>query len=252
MRRHSPDAAQQEPAQQPTRRDLPERRATAWRGRTAADESRAFAALAAALERREIDLRAHPLGGPHGSSLPRTSTKAVDTGEARLGGPEQVEPGLITVRRADAQDLAAAEAMHQRCSRRTLDRRYHGPVDDGDRYLRHLLSPRFGRTLAATTDSGQLVGLGHLLWDGEESEVALLVEDAWQRRGVGSELLRLLVALAADAGYEAVYAVTQAGNSGMIALMRGLGLPLDYQFEESTVVVSAPLVRAAEPVEQPR
>ncbi|MEU5227628.1 hypothetical protein AB0G82_00005, partial [Streptomyces anulatus] len=29
----------------------------------------------------------------------------------------------------------------------------------------------------------------HLLWDGDETEVALLVEDDWQRRGIGSELL---------------------------------------------------------------
>ena len=147
----------------------------------------------------------------------------------------------ITVRRADTSDLEAVKEMHARCSRRTLNMRYHGPVGDADRYLNHLLSPRFGRTLAVRTASGRTVGLGHLLWDGDETEVALLVEDEWQRRGIGSELLGRLVAMAVEAGCESVYAVTQASNTGMVAAMRGLGLPLDYQIEEGTLVITARL-----------
>ncbi len=150
--------------------------------------------------------------------------------------PEGAE---ITVRRADQSDLQAARAMHDRCSERTLGLRYHGPVADADRYLAHLLSPRFGRTLAVETASGRLVALGHLLWDGDETEVALLVEDDWQGRGIGSELLRRLVALAVEAGCDHVYAVTQASNTGMVAAMRGLNLPLDYQIEEGTLVITA-------------
>ncbi|WP_329399901.1 GNAT family N-acetyltransferase [Streptomyces lydicus] len=149
------------------------------------------------------------------------------------------EGNEITVRRADTSDLAAAREMHDRCSPRTLALRYHGPVGDADRYLGHLLSPRFGRTLAVETASGRLVALGHLLWDGDETEVALLVEDAWQQRGIGAELLRRLVAMADEAGCESVYAITQASNTGMVAAMRGLGLPLDYQIEEGTLVITA-------------
>ncbi|MEV0979006.1 GNAT family N-acetyltransferase [Streptomyces sp. NPDC049915] len=151
------------------------------------------------------------------------------------------EGNPITVRRADTGDVRAAKAMHERCSARTLSLRYHGPVRDADRYLNHLLSPRFGRTLAVQTASGRIVGLGHLLWDGDETEVALLVEDEWQRRGIGGELLGRLVTMAVDAGCESVYAVTQASNTGMVAAMRGLGLPLDYQIEEGTLVITARL-----------
>ncbi|WP_406206578.1 MULTISPECIES: GNAT family N-acetyltransferase [unclassified Streptomyces] len=147
----------------------------------------------------------------------------------------------ITVRRADTGDVRAAKEMHERCSTRTLGMRYHGPVGDADRYLKHLLSPRFGRTIAVQTASGRIVGLGHLLWDGDETEVALLVEDAWQRRGIGSELLRRLVGMAVEARCESVYAVTQSSNTGMVAAMRALGLPLDYQIEEGTLVITARL-----------
>ncbi|MFJ6571705.1 GNAT family N-acetyltransferase [Streptomyces sp. NPDC091292] len=151
------------------------------------------------------------------------------------------EGSAVTVRRADIADLDAAKAMHDRCSADTLRLRYHGPVGDADRYLNHLLSPRFGRTLVAQTASGRVVALGHLLWDGDETEIALLVEDEWQRRGIGGELLGRLVAMAVEAGCESVYAVTQAANTGMVAAMRGLGLPLDYQIEEGTLVITARL-----------
>lgn len=162
----------------------------------------------------------------------------VPRGQEVLTLPEGAD---LTVRRAGPGDLEAAKAMHDRCSPRTLGLRYHGPVGDADRYLGHLLSPRFGRTLAVRTATGRIVGLGHLLWDGDETEVALLVEDAWQRRGIGAELLGRLVAMAAEAGCAHVYAVTQASNTAMVAAMRGLGLPLDYQIEEGTLVITATL-----------
>ncbi|MGW2303727.1 GNAT family N-acetyltransferase [Streptomyces sp. NPDC001809] len=162
------------------------------------------------------------------------------------------EGNEITVRRADQRDLSAARAMHDRCSARTLGLRYHGPVGDADRYLDHLLSPRFGRTLAVQTASGRLVALGHLLWDGDETEVALMVEDDWQRRGIGSELLGRLVAMAEEAGCASVYAVTQSSNTGMVAAMRALNLPLDYQIEEGTLVITARLASAPRPADRPQ
>ena len=209
-----------------------------------------------ALEDTVLRLRA-PEGGvisverPHLPFTPAefARTRALVELDARLGpriprGRDVLtlaEGSDITVRRADTRDVPAARAMHERCSARTLGLRYHGPVGDADRYLGHLLSPRFGRTLAVQTASGRIVGLGHLLWDGDETEVALLVEDAWQRRGIGGELLGRLVAMAAETGCESVYAVTQASNTGMVAAMRGLGLPLEYRIEEGTLVVTARL-----------
>lgn len=54
-------------------------------------------------------------------------------------------------------------------------------------------------------------------------------------------MLRRLVGMAGEAGCESVYAVTQASNTGMVAAMRDLGLPLDYQIEEGTLVITARL-----------
>ena len=147
----------------------------------------------------------------------------------------------LTVRRADPSDRAAALALHERCSTRTLRLRYHGPVGDADRYLGHLLEPRYGQTLTVESADGELVALAHLMWDDGSAEIAVLVEDRWQRRGLGAELVRRLAVLAGEAGITEVYAVTTASNTGMVATLRRLGVPLDYQIENGTLVVTAHL-----------
>ncbi|MFE6869444.1 GNAT family N-acetyltransferase [Kitasatospora sp. NPDC057692] len=167
---------------------------------------------------------------------------------ARLSLPAGAD---LTVRRADATDKAAALAMHHRCSPETLRKRYHGPVRDADRYLDHLLDARHGQTLAVEAADGRIVALGHLMWDDDSAEVAVLVEDAWQRRGLGLDLMRRMSALALEAGVETVYAVTQASNNGLIATMRRLAAPLDYQVEEGTLVITAHLAEAAEELPVP-
>jgi RimJ/RimL family protein N-acetyltransferase len=166
----------------------------------------------------------------------------------RLRSPAGAE---LTVRRAVPQDREAALAMHRRCSPETLRRRYHGPVADADRYLAHLLDPRHGQTLAVETADGELVALAHLLWDDDSAEVAVLVEDAWQRRGLGLDLLRRMAALAAEAGVATVYAVTQAGNTALIGAMQRLAIPLDYQVDDGTLVITAHLAGAAEQLPSP-
>jgi GNAT superfamily N-acetyltransferase len=147
----------------------------------------------------------------------------------------------IAVRRAEPGDRTAAAAMHGRCSSRTLRQRYHGPVGDVDRYLAHLLDPRHGQTLAVESEDGTIVALAHLLWDDDAAEIAVLVEDAWQRHGIGGALVQRLTELARTAGVDEVYAVTNSSNSGMIATLRGLEVPLDYQVEEGTLVITAHL-----------
>ncbi|WP_441248555.1 GNAT family N-acetyltransferase [Kitasatospora sp. McL0602] len=162
--------------------------------------------------------------------------------EARLSRAAGAD---LTVRRADATDKDAALAMHRRCSPDALRKRYHGPVGDADRHLDHLLDPRHGQTLAVEAPDGRLVALAHLMWDDDSAEVALLVEDDWQRRGLGFDLLRRMAALALEAGVPSVYAVTHASNTGLIATMRRLDAPLDYQVEDGTLVITAHLTEAA-------
>ncbi|MFD8753532.1 GNAT family N-acetyltransferase [Kitasatospora sp. NPDC059577] len=157
---------------------------------------------------------------------------------SRLSLPDGT--GLL-LRPAGPADKAAALAMHGRCSPAALRLRYHGPVRDADRYLDHLLNPRHGHSLVVTAPDGRVLALGHLMWDDGEAELAVLVEDGWQRRGLGLALLRRLVVAARAAGIGTVYAVTQCANAGLIAAMRRLGAPLDFRTEDGTLVITAAL-----------
>ncbi|MEV7175498.1 GNAT family N-acetyltransferase [Kitasatospora sp. NPDC093679] len=168
--------------------------------------------------------------------------------EARLARPAGAD---LTVRRAAPGDKRAALEMHRRCSSDTLRKRYHGPVKDADRYLEHLLDPRHGQTLAVEDADGRIVALAHLMWDDDGAEVALLVEDDWQRQGLGVDLLRRMAALALEAGVATVYAVTHSSNTGLISTMRRLSAPLDYQVEDGTLVITAHLAEAADKLPTP-
>ncbi|MEU4117149.1 GNAT family N-acetyltransferase [Kitasatospora sp. NPDC028055] len=201
---------------------------------------------------------AHP-GGPHrpprGHSAPAApgasatqATQATPAASAldvsRLSLPDGTE---LLLRPAGPADKAAALAMHERCSPAALRLRYHGPVRDADRYLEHLLDPRHGRSLVVAAPDGRVLALGHLMWDGDEAELAVLVEDAWQRHGLGLALLRRLTAVARAAGIGTVYAVTQAANTGLITAMRRLAAPLDFHCEDGTLVITATLAAGAAP-----
>lgn len=182
--------------------------------------------------------RVHPV-----TARPHTPAEPVPDGPVRL---VLADGTALTVRAAGPDDKAGARAMHLRCSPDSLRLRYHGPVRDSDRHLDHLLGGRHGRSLAVTDGNGRIVALGHLMWDDGEAELAVLVEDAWQRRGLGLVLLRRLAALARAAGIGTVYAVTHASNAGLIAAMRRLAVPLEFRAEEGTLVITATLA-AAEP-----
>lgn len=185
-----------------------------------------------------------PTGGPHRQPRSHPVPAARSQEVSRLSLPDGTE---LLLRPADPADKAAVLALHGRCSPASLRLRYHGPVRDADRYLDHLLDPRHGRSLVAVAPDGRVVALGHLMWDEDEAELAVLVEDAWQRQGLGLALLRRLTAAARAAGIGTVYAVTQAANTGLITAMRRLAAPLDFHCEDGTLVITATLAAGAAP-----
>jgi GNAT superfamily N-acetyltransferase len=147
----------------------------------------------------------------------------------------------LTLRYATPDDLDAVAALHERCTPETLRRRYLGTAAGPDRpRLTRLLDPATALTLVVEDQAnGQLVAWANLLADGPEAEVALLVRDEWQRLGLGTVLLRRIVALAAAAGVEAVHAHAHVDNAAMIRTMRRLGVPLRHETDSGVVTVSA-------------
>ncbi|MEU8403004.1 GNAT family N-acetyltransferase [Nonomuraea sp. NPDC048892] len=73
------------------------------------------------------------------------------------------------------------------------------------------------------------------------AELALLVEDAWQGRGLGAQLARILVDIARDHAMAEVRAAIMAQNQRMRRLMVCLGATLGFTDDPGVVEARLPL-----------
>lgn len=112
-------------------------------------------------------------------------------------------------------------ALLARCSDATLLARCLGRGSPGAARLHmEALPSRSGQfTVAAWAEQG-MVGVGSLLYASGGIEFAVLVEDAWQRHGVGTALARRLSDVAALDGALAVTASVTTANTAAMALLR--------------------------------
>lgn len=134
----------------------------------------------------------------------------------------------LTMRGAMDDDLPELLAMHARCSAATLAGRYlAGGRAPSRRVQRSLL--RTDIALVAHTPAGSMVALGNLAGTDDDpgvAEVAVLVRDDWQHRGLGTGMLRQMVAGARIRGYEEVVAIAPNGGSWVTTALSRLGEPM--------------------------
>jgi GNAT superfamily N-acetyltransferase len=166
-----------------------------------------------------------------GSAVPVLATPA------RTAGDHQV-----LVRQAASTDRAALTAMFERCTPETRYRRFHGPVKAiPERYLAEALAggpfhyalvgcPALVASAVADPDhdpaarAGEIAALAscRLVAEGV-AELGLLIEDTWQRRGLGTRLLRELVTHAGCTGLRALEAQLLAEQAWIVGLLRPYG-----------------------------
>jgi GNAT superfamily N-acetyltransferase len=187
---------------------------------------------------------AHPAGGA--ITLTRLAPAFTPAEFARAQALADVARAVLArgtellVRSADRSDLAALALMHQRCGSRTLARRYlTGTRGPGDVQLKRLLSPARGAALVAEmVHSGQIVAMANLVGEGDICEAALLVEDAWQRKGLGTALLRRLVSTAETLGFRAIVVHTHADNEAMRRTVRRLSPGAPFEVDGGLVTAT--------------
>jgi GNAT superfamily N-acetyltransferase len=127
------------------------------------------------------------------------------------------------VKPARADDTAAVLAMLGRCSPASPFHRFHGP-SDGVVYTRALLARQaVDETLVAWHDDA-CVGLATLSRDDEgASHLGVLVEDAWQRQGVGRQLISTLLGQARAKGVRKVHADVLGEDRFIVEALRRVG-----------------------------
>jgi GNAT superfamily N-acetyltransferase len=116
--------------------------------------------------------------------------------------------------------------MHGRCTAKTLLDRYRTggrapAIVELDRHVRDPLS------FVVTTENGRVVALARLTRDAihtfGSAEMSMLVEDEWQRIGVGRALLRHSAAAAVLSGYRQLISYPGTTTAAVQRLMAGIG-----------------------------
>lgn len=163
-----------------------------------------------------------PTTDPPATSFPRAETLRDGT--------------TVTIRPIHLTDRSALDAFHERCSPRTHYLRFFSAQ-------RHLLPKMLDRFVAVDHDrreavvavhDGGIIAVGRYdrldqlspASPGVAAEVAFVVEDRYQGRGIATMLLHELVVLARERGIDEFRAITLAENADMQHVFRHSGLPV--------------------------
>ena len=135
----------------------------------------------------------------------------------RLGRSDRIRIAVL-----DPGDSDALLAMLGRCSPMTLYHRFHG-ITDGVAYARHVLATADGHDSYLAWSDDRCVGVGSLHVGANQAEIGVLVEDGWQRRGVGTALLTMLVGRARQLDLSSLRADVLGENSFTLPVLGRVG-----------------------------
>ncbi|MGY1823091.1 N-acetyltransferase family protein [Geodermatophilus sp. SYSU D00079] len=158
----------------------------------------------------------------------------------------------LPTRPVRADDAPRFCRLWSRLSPETVHRRFHAPLHrPPSDALPHLVEVDHDLREALVAVVGDEV-VGVARYDRSPTapataEVAVVVEDGWQRAGVGRQLLRDLLDLAARRGVTTVVADVQADNDRVVGLVRRLLPGASLTPADGVYAVSAPLPRVPAP-----
>jgi GNAT superfamily N-acetyltransferase len=147
----------------------------------------------------------------------------------------------VSIRPIRPDDGTALAAFHDGLSEETVYRRFfsfkpHLTDGDVDRFVHVDYRDRMAFVAVL---GGRLIGVARYerLPGTEDAEVAFVVADAHQGRGLGTLFLQHLAAAARDCGITGFIAETLAVNRGMLAVFRAAGFREETSREREVVTV---------------
>jgi len=152
----------------------------------------------------------------------------------------------VHLRQIQPEDAAGIVAMHSRFSERTRYLRYFSPYPRiPERDLRRFINVDHDAREALVIEMGdRILAVGRydrLGPEAAEAEVALVVEDAYQGRGVGSVLLEHLAAAAREAGISRFVAEVLPANSTMLRVFADAGYQIQREYADGVVHLTFPI-----------
>ncbi|MFI0796538.1 GNAT family N-acetyltransferase [Micromonospora rubida] len=162
--------------------------------------------------------------------------------------------GLRPIRPDDAPGIVA---MHSRFSERTRYLRYFSPyprIPERD-LRRFVVVDHRDREAFVVLAADRIVAVGRyerLGPQAPEAEVAFVVEDAYQGRGIGSVLLEHLADAARRAGIVRFVAEVLPANGAMLRVFADFGYQVQRQFADGVVHLSFPIAPTEQTLEVQR
>jgi acetyltransferase len=142
----------------------------------------------------------------------------------------------VTIRPIRPEDEPLMTPFHERLSERTVQLRYFYPMRLSQRIEHERLSRitfiDYDREMALVAEGRserggdpQIIAAARLikLYGGEDAEFTVLVSDAYQGQGLGSEMLRQLIDIGRAEGLKHIYGDILGDNRSMLRVTEGMG-----------------------------
>ena len=153
----------------------------------------------------------------------------------------------VRLRPVNPSDAPLVAALHARCSPAARRSRFLSPTPRlGPGELDALLGVPGQAVLALTSDGGSAVAVANL--DAGDSagpgvgRCSVLVDNAWQGRGLGTALVRRMAELATDQGLVELTGRARTDDLGVTQLLRRAGLRPTAEITDGVVHLRAPLL----------
>lgn len=187
----------------------------------------------------------------HGAELQESEipTTAIRPYPTRYVSPWKLKDSTeVTIRPIRPEDEPAMVHFHETLSERSVYYRYFHLINLEQRTTHERLTRicfiDYDREMAlvaerrnASTGESEILGVGRMskVFGTNEAEIAVLVSDAWQGRGLGKELLARLLIVGADEKLDRLTADILPDNRDVQRLCEKLGFSLKHSLDDEVV-----------------